>query len=238
MSEIARLRCKEEGLREAHGTRKPFEMVEREAGMPGSSGGSMEDVEIFRIPEMDEAAACAAPDREVSSRVDMCDGVRNESELMRDLERLHCVVEGVNPHFDPFKDDIYARNCGACALATELRFTGRDSKAVAGAFNIASVSEMERITGRVQVALNPDEIEAFAEAQPPGFITVMGMDFRAGNGHWVNLARMESGAYVLDGQSGRIWSFGEYRSLMGPYVSRWDIGVERGDTAAGKERVA
>lgn len=211
------------------------------------------DIEEFRIPPMEEAhgpaevslTSEAATRREVNAGEgdaaragELSAEARDLDAEARDLERLRGVVDGVNPRFDPFRENEFSRNCGACARATELRFTGRDPEAVAGAQNIASVVEMELLTGRVQVPLEPSEIRAWAETQPPGFITVMGMDFRSGNGHWVDLARTETGVYVLDGQCGRVWPFHEYLDLMGPYVSRWDIGIERDGDAVGRERAA
>lgn len=173
-----------------------------------------EDLETFKIPKMVEAPR----QRELL----------HEREVEEERQRLEGLLDGVNPGYDPFVDNEFAYNCGACARAVELRLSGVDPFAKAGVDNIATAGEMEALTGKVQVRHTPEEILAHAEGQRVGYETIMGIDYVRGNGHWVNLVRGEAGVYILDGQCGRAWTLAEYVELYHDCVAVWDIGIERG----------
>lgn len=223
----------------AEGTEVPDEKPVEPHGLSRMSEAW--DVDAFRIPEFSAGEGASGLSDEVgdvsdqealNSAVDLYEAEALERpEIPAELARLEEVVQGVNPRYDGFVDNEWSHNCGSCAVAGGLRLTGSDPEAVASAVNIPTVAEMERATGREQVTLSADEIRAWMREQPPGTVTVLGMDYCAGAGHWVNLARTEVGSFVVDAQCDRAWSLERYLAEWGPYVRTWDVGMERARSA-------
>lgn len=112
-------------------------------------------------------------------------------------------------------------NCGKCAYAVHERFEGSpDATVGTGTY---SVGEMERLTGRPQVPMGPNEIESMLRDQGPGSHTVVGIDRRTGDGHWFNAYFDGDKVYRIDAQTGEV--SGWPPTDLGD-VSNWDAGVD------------
>lgn len=153
-------------------------------------------------------------------------------EVGREIDAYEALLDGVNPNFDPFdQGSLYSNNCGSCALATELRLSGLDPEAVAVPQDGMSVDEMNAATGMEQVSMTPDQIEAYALEQGPGYHAICGFDWSGSNdGHWVNITVSETGrVYVLDGQVGRAMLLSEYTETYAKASEHWDLSLPRED---------
>lgn len=132
-------------------------------------------------------------------------------------------VGEINPGYsgDPF--DPRSSNCGLCAAAVFARLQGTDPTAIAGT-NTLSVDEMERITGRQQVATSPNDIRSLLVAAGPGAHAVIGIDRAIGPGHWFNAYFDGERVVAIDGQTGEILDWPpEYGSERNPVIN-WDMG--------------
>lgn len=151
------------------------------------------------------------------------------TEVENEITAYENLIGGINAAtFDPHDlNNGFATNCGSCALAVELKLAGIDPEAVAEAKQIGTVSEMEALTGKTQVSMDPAQIEAFAHAAGPGYHGVVGFDWKGtSTGHWVNVVTSASGhVYVLDGQCGRAILMSEYLQIYArpEETEHWDL---------------
>lgn len=125
----------------------------------------------------------------------------------------------VNPGYDGDPLNPRSVNCGSCAVAVHKRLNG-DSSAVATEESLWP-DEMAQQTGRPQIVMSPEEIEAALRSHGPGAHAVIGVDRRSGAGHWFNAYFDGIEVYAIDGQTAEIsrWppDYGD--------VVRWDCNV-------------
>lgn len=150
------------------------------------------------------------------------------TEVGNEITAYENLIGNINAGFDPYDlNNGYANNCGSCAIATELRLSGANPSAVAEAKQIGTAREMEAITGKTQVSMTPEAIEAYAQAAGPGYHGIVGFDWKGTNdGHWVNVATSASGrVYVLDAQVGRAMLMSEYLDTYArpKATENWDL---------------
>lgn len=133
------------------------------------------------------------------------------------LEQINSWIPEINPNSN--NDPRRKINCGQCAAAVFNRLNGDDS-AVAG-LGTYSISEMNRITGKVQTTMTPSQIENYLRSQGAGAHVVVGVDRSSGAGHWFNAFFDGRKVYTIESQGGYLngWppDYGD--------VIHWDVSI-------------
>ena len=136
---------------------------------------------------------------------------------VQSIESVSNWIKEINPN--PGNDPRRAVNCGNCAAAVFKRLNG-DCSAVAG-IGTYSISEMNKLTGKRQTTMTPEQIKDFLVSQGPGSHAVVGVDRASGAGHWFNAYYDGNQVFTIEGQSGEVrgWppDYGE--------VVHWDISI-------------
>ena len=136
---------------------------------------------------------------------------------VQSVESIGKWLKEINPN--PQNDMKRYENCGKCAAAVFMRLNGNQS-AFAG-IGTYSIRQMNKLTGKTQTAMTPDQIRDFLIAQGPGSHAVVGVDRASGAGHWFNAYYDGHQVYTIDGQDGSIsgWppNYGK--------VVHWDVSI-------------
>ena len=138
---------------------------------------------------------------------------RDELMEIRDIERFHRWVNGVNPNYDQDVYNEFSTNCGMCTLATWMRAKGYNSEALTTTGdNIGSLQLMEDITGLRFEERTASEMLKYGESVGPNWNGMLAVIWPSGeSGHWVNVATNENGRmYVLDSQCEEVMPFADY----------------------------
>lgn len=133
------------------------------------------------------------------------------------LNQVSSWVSEINPN--EFNDPRRETNCGKCAAAVFKRMNG-EVNAVAG-LGTYSNREMNKITGKVQTPMSPEQIEEYLKNQGAGAHVVVGVDRASGCGHWFNAFYDGTKVYTIEGQGGYI---GGWPPDYGDVV-RWDVSI-------------
>lgn len=114
------------------------------------------------------------------------------------IKDINSWVGNINPN--PHNDPRRKVNCGKCAAAVFQRLNG-NSTASAG-LGTYSIQEMNRITGRTQTQMTPQQIEQYLRSQGAGSHVVVGVDRASGAGHWFNAFFDGQDVHTIEGQGG------------------------------------
>lgn len=134
----------------------------------------------------------------------------------------------INPHYEdpnlpPGKRRAYSENCGSCALVMEQHFAGNHLDRTASSENIPYDADMEKVTGKRCIYMEPNQIEQILREEGPGSHLIVGIDRynpitgAASTGHWFNAYFDGKTVHTVDGQSGELY---EWPHDYGN-VSRW-----------------
>ena len=170
----------------------------------------------------------------LNTPADITDAAATDAQIPQDVQTLDNIdaaaadvndwISEINPNFDPYDlDSAYDNNCGSCAFAVYQRFEG-NTDIVASAENIATIEEMNALTGMEQVTMTPEEIQQTLLDQGNGAHAIIGIDRADGPGHWFNAANIDGKVVAIDGQTGEIsdWppDYGD--------VTNWDMSMKKG----------
>ena len=193
--------------------------------------------------QMDTPEYSQDPDRQpmndaytesLNTPADITDAAATDAQIPQDVQTLDNIdaaaadvndwISEINPNFDPYDlDSAYDNNCGSCAFAVYQRFEG-NTDIVASAENIATIEEMNALTGMEQVTMTPEEIQQTLLDQGNGAHAIIGIDRADGPGHWFNAANIDGKVVAIDGQTGEIsdWppDYGD--------VTNWDMSMKKG----------
>jgi len=138
-------------------------------------------------------------------------------EKTKDIKTIENSIKEVNPNYNSFIAKIirhtpYANNCGSCSLATFLRLSDIDSKAVATKYNIETNSAMSHQLSNIPIQVdsvnntNYTEIENRLKAMGNGSYCIVGIDRVGVNepGHWFCAYYDGKKVHAIDGQNGTV----------------------------------
>ena len=194
--------------------------------------GQMDYPEYSQDPEWQ--ALNDAYTESLNTPADITDAAATDAQIPQDVQTLDNIdaaaadvndwISEINPNFDPYDlDSAYDNNCGSCAFAVYQRFEG-NTDIVASAENIATIEEMNALTGMEQVTMTPEEIQQTLLDQGNGAHAIIGIDRADGPGHWFNAANIDGKVVAIDGQTGEIsdWppDYGD--------VTNWDMSMKKG----------
>lgn len=194
--------------------------------------GQMDYPEYSQDPEWQ--ALNDAYTESLNTPADITDAAATDAQIPQDVQTLDNIdaaaadvndwISEINPNFDPYDlDSAYDNNCGSCAFAVYQRFEG-NTDIVASAENIATIEEMNALTGMEQVTMTPEEIQQTLLDQGNGAHAIIGIDRADGPGHWFNAANIDGKVVTIDGQTGEIsdWppDYGD--------VTNWDMSMKKG----------
>ena len=194
--------------------------------------GQMDYPEYSQDPEWQ--ALNDAYTESLNTPADITDAAATDAQIPQDVQTLDNIdaaaadvndwLSEINPNFDPYDlDSAYDNNCGSCAFAVYQRFEG-NTDIVASAENIATIEEMNALTGMEQVTMTPEEIQQTLLDQGNGAHAIIGIDRADGPGHWFNAANIDGKVVAIDGQTGEIsdWppDYGD--------VTNWDMSMKKG----------
>ena len=194
--------------------------------------GQMDYPEYSQDPEWQ--ALNDAYTESLNTPADITDAAATDAQIPQDVQTLDNFdaaaadvndwISEINPNFDPYDlDSAYDNNCGSCAFAVYQRFEG-NTDIVASAENIATIEEMNALTGMEQVTMTPEEIQQTLLDQGNGAHAIIGIDRADGPGHWFNAANIDGKVVAIDGQTGEIsdWppDYGD--------VTNWDMSMKKG----------
>ena len=194
--------------------------------------GQMDYPEYSQDPEWQ--ALNDAYTEALNTPADITDAAATDAQIPQDVQTLDNIdaaaadvndwISEINPNFDPYDlDSAYDNNCGSCAFAVYQRFEG-NTDIVASAENIATIEEMNALTGMEQVTMTPEEIQQTLLDQGNGAHAIIGIDRADGPGHWFNAANIDGKVVAIDGQTGEIsdWppDYGD--------VTNWDMSMKKG----------
>lgn len=136
---------------------------------------------------------------------------------VQSVESIGKWLNEVNPN--PQNDKKRYENCGKCAVAVFMRLNGNQN-AFAG-IGTYSIRQMNKLTGKTQTTMAPDQIKDFLIAQGPGSHAVVGVDRESGAGHWFNAYYDGYQVYTIDGQDGSISGWPpDYGNVV-----HWDVSI-------------
>lgn len=136
---------------------------------------------------------------------------------VQSVESIGKWLKEINPN--PQNDMKRYENCGKCAAAVFMRLNGNQS-AFAG-IGTYSIRQMNKLTGKTQTTMTPDQIRDFLIAQGPGSHAVVGVDRASGAGHWFNAYYDGHQVYTIDGQDGSISGWPpNYEKVV-----HWDVSI-------------